>query len=77
MIREVPFVYFPNLMMVIGDLVEKHERYGKLVIGILIQTNFTWQSCSGLIWHDGIIPADELWLKIGGDKGQGTFKLNL
>ena len=45
-IREVPFVYFPNLMMVIGDLVEKHERYGKLVIGILIQTNFTWQSLS-------------------------------
>ena len=44
MIRKVPFVYFTNLMMVIGDLVEKHERYGKLVIGILIQTNFTWQS---------------------------------
>ena len=45
-IRKVPFVYFPNLMMVIGDLVEKHERYGKLVIGILIQTNFTWQRLS-------------------------------
>ena len=46
MIREVPFVYFPKLMMVIGDLVEKYERCGKLVIGILIQTNFTWQSLS-------------------------------
>lgn len=26
-------------------------------------------------WHDGRIPSDELWLKIGGDKGGGTFKM--
>lgn len=35
------------------------------------------RSPSGLTWHNGVIPADELWLKIGGDKGQGSFKLNL
>ena len=28
-----------------------------------------------LTWHDGRIPADEIWLKIGGDKGGGTFKM--
>ncbi len=27
------------------------------------------------MWHDGI-PATEVWLKIGGDKGGGTFKMN-
>lgn len=28
-----------------------------------------------LYWHDGRIPADEIWLKVGGDKGGGTFKM--
>ncbi len=26
-IREVPFVYFPNLMNAIGDIVDRHQRY--------------------------------------------------
>ena len=34
-------------------------------------------SSSGLTWHSGAIPSDEIWVKVGGDKGQGTFKLNL
>ncbi|KAL5488613.1 hypothetical protein EMCRGX_G017585 [Ephydatia muelleri] len=29
-----------------------------------------------LTWHDGYIPASEVWLKIAGDKGGGTFKMN-
>lgn len=28
-----------------------------------------------LIWHDGLIPDREIWLKIGGDKGGGSFKM--
>ena len=28
-----------------------------------------------LCWHDGRLPQDEIWLKIGGDKGGGTFKM--
>ena len=27
-------------------------------------------------WHDGTIPDDEIWLKLGGDKGGGYFKMN-
>ena len=30
-----------------------------------------------LTWHEGFIPASEVWIKIGGDKGSGTFKMNL
>jgi len=30
-----------------------------------------------LTWHNGAIPSNELWLKIYGDKGCGSFKLNL
>lgn len=26
-------------------------------------------------WHKGVIPEDEVWLKLGGDKGGGTFKM--
>ena len=29
-----------------------------------------------LTWHDGMIPEDEIWVKIGGDKGGGSFKMS-
>ncbi len=29
-----------------------------------------------LTWHDGLIPPEEIWLKIGGDKGGGSFKMS-
>ena len=31
---------------------------------------------STLTWHEGMIPDDEIWLKLGGDKGGGLFKMN-
>ena len=31
---------------------------------------------SRLTWHNGVIPENEVWLKLGGDKGGGTFKTN-
>ena len=36
-----------------------------------------WYSCRvhRLSWHDGTLPEDEIWLKIGGDKGGGSFKM--
>ena len=27
--------------------------------------------------HGGVIPSNEIWLKLGGDKGHGSFKFNL
>ena len=29
-----------------------------------------------LTWHDGAIPESEIWLKVGGDHGGGSFKLS-
>lgn len=29
------------------------------------------------MWHDNVIPADEVWIKLGGDKGGNTFKLSV
>lgn len=30
-----------------------------------------------LTWHNGAIPEEEIWIKIGGDKGGGTFKMSI
>ena len=30
-----------------------------------------------LTWHNSTIPEDEVWVKLGGDRGRGTFKLML
>jgi hypothetical protein len=30
-----------------------------------------------LTWHNGLIPSDEIWIKIGGDKGGSSFKASL
>ena len=27
-----------------------------------------------LTWHNGAIPENEIWLKLGRDKGGGTYK---
>ena len=29
-----------------------------------------------LTWHGGVIPEDEIWVKLGGDKGGGSFKMS-
>ncbi len=40
--------------------------------------SLNFHRCSpGLTWHDGAIPADQIWVKLGGDKGRGSFKFNL
>ena len=33
--------------------------------------------CNRLTWHDGLIPNEEVWVKMGGDKGGGSFKMSL
>ena len=35
------------------------------------------RSPAGLTWHEGAIPDDELWVKLGGDKGRGSFKFQM
>ena len=35
------------------------------------------RSASGLTWHDNTIPTQHIWVKLGGDKGRGSFKMNM
>ena len=35
-------------------------------------------SAGTLMWHNGVIPETEIWVKLGGDnKGGGAFKMNI
>ncbi|KAL5481525.1 hypothetical protein EMCRGX_G021706 [Ephydatia muelleri] len=52
-------------LVYIPDLVQK-------VVDLLEENERTGR----LTWHNGVIPASEVWLKIGGDKGGGSFKMN-
>ena len=29
-----------------------------------------------LTWHEDVLPTDEIWVKLGGGKGGGSFKMN-
>ena len=74
-IRKVPFVYLPNFH---ADLISQHERlavnnYNSQTIIIRRKPSYP----AGLTWHNGAIPESELWVKLGGDKGRGSFKFNL
>ena len=35
------------------------------------------RSSGTLIWHNQSIPSNQIWIKLGGDKGHGSFKFNL
>ncbi len=36
-----------------------------------------YRTPSGLSWHDDTIASNEVWVKLGGNKGHGSFKMNL
>eukprot|EP00731_Ephydatia_muelleri_P022036 Em0014g627a len=40
----------------------------------IIQTLEEQDSSARLTWHGGFIPENEIWVKLGGDRGGGIFK---
>lgn len=69
-----PYGYIPDLWAKVVQLLEENERYA---VGKCFSI-VTVPSCNRhgrLSWHEGRIPSEEIWLKIGGDKGGGTFKM--
>lgn len=74
-LKPAPIVYLPNLMKKICDLLDK-----KLQVNHDFNTLFFFfyhtLSFNKLVWHDGKIPLNEIWVKLGGDKGGTSFKMN-
>lgn len=80
-IQMVPLVRVTNLTEAIFFLLDKHQRYGNCVISLKRMAIYVqWYSlihrAGQLTWHDGLIPDDEVWVKLGGDKGGGSFKMS-
>ena len=59
--ESVPFVYVKNLISTTADYLELIARMFTFVYFQLKPAQFF--SCQ---WHNGVIPANELWLKLGG-----------
>ena len=58
-----------------GCVLEDNDRLLIATLLLLPGLIFKYHRNGLLYWHDGRIPSDEVWLKIGGDKGGGTFKM--
>lgn len=48
----------------------------KTYLHIKLYTTAYMYSAQALTWHKGGIPQGEIWLKLGGDKGGGSFKMS-
>lgn len=84
-IKEAPIAYIPHLWEKVKDLLDQNSDDSKGYA--YIQTSCMKITCTvhcgndilnrvhRVTWHNGGIPSDEVWLKLGGDKGGGTVKL--
>ena len=77
-LRAAPFVYVPDLVEKVTNILTENKRYGfnftcmcQCLLAPLLPCR-----ANRLTWHKGAIPADEVWLKLGGDKGHGSVKMN-
>ena len=77
-IRSSPYVYVASLWEKVRSMLDQSERYMYLTqqpsqCHIPFPTHCVSNDC--LHWHGGRIPSDEIWVKVGGDKGGNTFKM--
>ena len=79
-LRPAPLVYVPDLVAKVLQLLDQNDRYNMNNHINYSKENilylFIGSSVNRLTWHDGIIPPDEIWVKIGGDKGGKSFKMS-
>ena len=70
--------YIPHLSAKIFEILDQHSRY-IMSLGtnkIAMMPDDISYSNGDLTWHNGVIPEDEIWIKLGGDKGGGRFLQN-
>ena len=77
-LRVAAHIFIPNLVEKVVQMLEQNEKYNFQIMHD--KYTYMWL-CSPttnsslilregrLTWHGGIIPEDEVWLKLGGDKG--------
>ncbi len=60
-----PFGYILDLWKKVEELLEENERYMVMSNSIFI-SNLAAHRHGRLTWHEGRLPEDEIWVKIGG-----------
>eukprot|EP00117_Sycon_ciliatum_P026615 scpid33635/ scgid5600/ E3 ubiquitin-protein ligase NRDP1; RING finger protein 41 &gt; E3 ubiquitin-protein ligase NRDP1; RING finger protein 41 len=70
--EDVPFVIGKTAEIEMRPMVALPDLVGT-VHGYLDQLDSTEQ----LFWHAGVIPEDQIWVKVGGDHGGDSFKMSV
>ena len=89
-IRPAPHVFVPDLVCKIFQVLEQNGRYMYVHVHVRSYRHLHMSmlymyitecntlpmalKTNRLTWHDGVIPPDEIWVKIGGDKGGNSMK---
>ena len=60
-----------------GDLMETPVAYIENIPEFVKSVLDQYDQNNKLTWHNGTIPSDEIWIKVGGDHGGGNFKTML
>lgn len=83
-LRPAPLAFVESLKHVVFYLLEENDRYATVTMPFKHSCTctctvilFLFQRQKKLIWHNGSIPHNELWVKVGGDKGGSSFKMSL
>jgi len=60
-----------------GDVVMAAAVFFPDLVSVIVHFLDMLSDNGKLTWHDGAIPPNEMWLKLGGDHGGGNFKLSV
>ena len=77
--KELPFELSAKLLPLTdkgGAVSLKPAVYFPDLVALVLHYLNEHKHSNTLVWHDGAIPSDEVWVKLGGDHGGGSFKFS-
>ena len=72
-LEQTPVATITDIPQYVTELLDQYDKENQLAWH---NRTILWHD-STILWHDSTIPDDEVWVKLGGDHGRGTFKLTL
>ena len=60
-----------------GDMLETPIAYIENIPDFVKSVSDQYDQNNKLTWHNGTIPSNEIWIKVGGDHKAGSFKTML
>ena len=79
--RPAPLVFVPDLVTLVLQYLEQNQRYRythsiHYLGNQYIAVHHLLSRVERLTWYAGVVPQDEVWVKVGGDKGGSSFKMS-